>query len=108
MSNAARGTLAEATRVLTHPVRLKMMRAFWDSQKGLHFSELVRVASMDERLVGFHLLALTRAGLVCQPSFDVTKPPHSPGTAEACFAATSLSREALAALRVELSSDNKG
>ncbi len=102
MTHTAPRDLAEATRVLMHPFRLQMMRDLWDSPDGLRFSALAKMSPASEKLVGFHLLVLSKAGLVERAAFDVTVPPRSPGRVEARYAATPLSQEARRELLEEL------
>lgn len=94
-------SVAEARRVLTHPVRLEMIRTLGKSGKPMALGEMASRAGVDESLAEYHLLALSKAGLVAG-ALEVVKPPQSMGTAQRVYQVTPLTQQALDSLRAEI------
>lgn len=94
-------SVVEATRVLTHPVRLEMIRALRKAGKPMALADMAQKAGVDDSLAEYHLLALSKAGLIAG-TLEIVKPPRSMGTAQRVYQVTPLTDQALASLRAEI------
>ena len=50
--------------IATHPMRYKVLKLLYETNKPMYIAEIARKVGVNKRLVGFHLLTLLQHGLV--------------------------------------------